>query len=193
MSVDKIIKKIESDVDSKIQNILSRGEDKAEKERKKIESEKERKLDDIRKEMERKIKTSKNRIISQAKLESRKKKLRVREEMMEKVFKMAKEKLRSMDTGEYEDYLRQAIGRSASLLEGDIVIHCSPDAEEKVKDLVGKISHDLEVKADLETIGGVKAVSDTGATMDLTFEAELERNKKELRKEISDILFTEEE
>ncbi len=192
MSVDKIIKKIESDVDSKIQNILSRGKDKAEKERKKIESEKERKLDDIEKEMERKIKTSKNRIISQAKLESRKKKLQVREEMMEKVFKMAKEKLRSMDTGEYEDYLRLAIGKSANLLEGNIIIHCSPDSEDKVKGMARKISSDLEVKGDLDTIGGVKAVSDSGATMDLTFEAELERNKKELRKEISDILFTEE-
>ncbi|MGM0509574.1 MAG: V-type ATP synthase subunit E [Thermoplasmatota archaeon] len=192
MSVDKIIKKIESDVDSKIQNIRSRRDDKAEKERNKIESEKEMKLDEIRKEMERKIKTSKNRIISQAKLESRKKKLRVREEMMEKVFKMAKEKLRSMDTSEYEDYLRLAIGKSANLLEGNIIIHCSPDAESKVKDLAGKISHDLEVKGDLDTTGGIKAVSDRGATMDLTFEAELERNKKELRKEISDILFKEE-
>ena len=109
MPVEKIIERIEKDAQRKADNILAREEEKAEEIKEEIEREKERRLDEIRKKKEREIKTMKNRILSQAKLESRKKKLNIREDMMERVFENAKEKLGKTDPSEYKDYLKDAV------------------------------------------------------------------------------------
>ena len=190
MPVDKIIERIKEDVDRKVENIVEREKEKAEEAKQEIEREKNRKLDEIRKKREREIKTMKNRILSQAKLKRQKKKLSVREEMMERAFDEAKNRLKEMSPGEYEDYLRQAIGKAADVLEGDVTILCNSEGEEKVKELAEKIKPSLKVKSELETIGGIKAESE-GSRIDFTFEANLERKKKEIRKEIADILFPE--
>lgn len=192
MPVDKIIERIKEDVNRKVENILEREKERAEDARKEIEKEKNRKLDEIRNKREREIKTMKNRILSQAKLKRQKKKLSVREEMMEKAFDEAKNRLKEMNPSEYEDYLRQSIGKATDVLEGDVTILCNPESEEKVKELAEKIKPSLKVKSGLETIGGIKAESE-GSRIDFTFEANLERKKKEIRKEIADILFPEEE
>ncbi|MBS3816229.1 MAG: hypothetical protein KGY76_01555 [Candidatus Thermoplasmatota archaeon] len=192
MPVDKIIEKIKEDVDGKIDSIMEEKKEEAEEVKEDIEQEKERKLEEIRKEKEREINTMKNRILSQAKLEKRKKKLSIREKMIERVFEKAEEKLAAMDPEEYEDYLRKAIGRSTNILPGEVTIICESESEEEVKKLAKKIDPSLRITTGLDSIGGIKAKSEEGSTIDLTFEANIERRKKELRKEISDILFPEE-
>ncbi len=192
MPVDEIIKRIKQAAQRKVKNIEKRKEEKAEEIEQEIEREKDRKLDQIRKEKEREIDTTRNRIISQAKLDARKNKLQAREEMIEKIFDQAMEELDEAYPDDYEDYLRKAIGKASNILEGDsIAIHCNPESEEKVEELVSKIAPSLDVKSDLDVIGGIKAVSDSGSEIDLTFEASFERKKKELRKDISDMLFAE--
>lgn len=193
ISVEKIVKRIERVVENKIDSIMKEKEKEAEKIRDEIEQDKEKKLKNIKKEKEREIKTLKSRIISQAKLESRKKKLKVREEMIEKIFKMAKEKLKMMDPEEYKEFLKNSIEKAHRTLEGDITIHCPKKSEDDVKEIAKTIDPSLEVAGDLKSTGGIKAISEKGATINLTFEANLERKRKELRKEISDILFSEEE
>lgn len=193
MPVEKIVKRIEKDAEDKVKSIKEEKKKKAEEIRDEIDREKERKLDELEKEKEREIKTLKNRIISQAELEARKKKLKVREEMIEKVFDIVKKRLEKKEAAEYEDYLQNSIEKAHRLLEGDMTIYCNPEAEREVKGIAERIDPHLEVRPDLESIGGVKVVSEEGATIDMTFEANMERKKKELRKEISDILFPEEE
>ncbi len=192
MALDKIIERIKKDVEHKTDTIYEREEEKAQEIREEIEREKKRKLNEIRKDKKREIKTLKNRILSQAKLEKRKKKLEVREEMIEKVFDEVMERVKAMDPSDYEDYLRKAIGRCDSTLKGDITILCNKDSKDKVKELARKIDPSLEVKAELDSLGGIKARSEEGSSIDLTFEANIERKKKELRKEIANILFPEE-
>ncbi len=191
MPVEKIIERIEKDAQRKADNILAREKEKAEELREEIEKEKERKLDEIRKKNEREIKTMKNRILSQAKLESRKKKLNIREEMMERVFENAEEKLKETDPSEYKDYLKDAVEKSTDVLGEDITVHCNEESEDIVRDMVDDIDPSIEVESSLDSIGGIKASSKKGAEIDLSFEANLKRIRKNLRKEISDILFAE--
>jgi len=193
ISVEKIVEKIEKDIQNKIDSIMEEEKEKAEQIRKEIEQEKEKRLNDIEKEKEREIKTMKNRIISQAELKSRKKRLDVREEMIQRVFDSSKDRLREMDPNDYEGYIKESIEKAEEILEGDVKIHCQEGSEDAVESIAKKIDPDLEVIGDLKNIGGIKAISDKGASIDMTFEANLERKRKELRKEITEILFAEEE
>ena len=191
ISVEKIVEKIERDIQNKINSIMEEEKEKAKQIRKEIEHEKERRLNEIEKEREREINTLKNRIISQAELESRKKKLNVREEMIERVFDNSRKKLKKMNPKDYKEYIEESVEKIEDLLEGKVEIHCPKESEEEVKNIITKIDPSLKVIGDLSSIGGIKAVSDKGASIDMTFEANLERRRKELRKEISDILFEE--
>ncbi|MFP4050617.1 MAG: V-type ATP synthase subunit E [Thermoplasmata archaeon] len=191
MPVEKIIERIEKDAQRKSDNILAREEEKAEELKEEIEREKERRLDEIRKKKEREIKTMKNRILSQAKLEARKKKLNTREDMMEKVFENTKNRVKKTDPLEYKNYLHDAVEKSTDVLGGNITIYCNKESEDIVKDIVDDIDSSIKVANSLKSIGGIKASSEKGAEIDLTFEANLKRIKKDLRKEISDILFAE--
>ena len=192
ITVDNIVEKIENDVESKIESMMEEYKERAEAVREEIRQEKKRRLDELEKRKEREIKTLKNRIISQAELEARKKKLRVREDMIDKVFHIVKRRLEETSASEYEDYIQGSIEKAYELLEGDITIYCNPKAKRIVRDIVEEIDPVLEIETDLDSIGGIKAVSDKGSTIDMTFEANMDRERKDLRKEIFDILFPEE-
>lgn len=192
MGVKDIVRKIKEDTQNKVDSIMDREEEKAEEIREEIRKEKERKLKQIEKKKKREIKTMKNRILSQAKLEKRKKKLKIREEMIDRVMNRAKEKLEEIEPEEHEDFLRKSIGQASNVLKGEITLRCNDESEEMVSELADKIDPSLEIEGGLKTKGGIKAVSNKGSSIDLTFEANLERRRKGLRKEISDILFSEE-
>ncbi len=193
MSVENIIRKIDADVKVKLKDIGRRQRDIVKKETEKIQAEKERRIEEMRRREEREIKVMTNRIISQARLKKRKEVLAVREDIMEDVFRKAAEKMKSMDTEEYGSYLRRAIGNVSSVLDGEVTVRCNRESESVVRELAEKIDPNLNVEADLESIGGIIGVSRDGASVDLTFEANLERNRKILRKDICDILFTEDD
>ncbi len=192
MPVENIIQKINADAEGKIRKIDLRQRELAKEERDKILRERDRRMEDLRKRESREIKVMTNRIISQARLNKSKEVLAVREEIMEDVFRRAAEKTNNTDLEDRESYLRQAIGKVSSALDGKITIRCSRAYENLVRDLVDKIDPGLTVKADLESTGGIIGVSEDGISIDLTLETNLERKKKRLRKEICDILFTEE-
>ncbi|MFW6038389.1 MAG: V-type ATP synthase subunit E [Candidatus Saliniplasma sp.] len=192
ISVDDIIQRINADVEQKIKHIKKREKQKEKKEIAKLEKEKEQRIDKIKKEGEREINTMKNRLISQANLKTRKNKLKVREDIFQEVFEQARNKLKDSSPEEYEDYIRKAIGRAEKILEEEVTIHCNESSKDIVENLSNKINPKLKVQADLDCSGGIKAESREGTVLDMTFEANLKRIKKELRKEISDILFTEE-
>ncbi len=192
MSVENIIKKIDADVERKIKSIRQRQKEMAKEIRDEIEAEKGSRMEEIRKREAREIKVMTNRIISQAKLDKRKKVLKVREEEIDRVFEQALKKVRELGPEEHKDYLRQAIGKASSLLEGNVTIHCTKENERIVKEFTGKIDPKLNVKADLSDVTGIKGESDDGTSLDMTIEANIQRMKKDLRKEISEILFAEE-
>ena len=192
MSVENIIKKINADVGRKIDSIKQCHKEQEKKILDDIEDEKDSCMEEIRKHEAREIKVMSNRIISQAKLDKRKKVLKVREEEIDRVFEQALKKARELGPEEQKDYLRQAIGKVSSLLDGDVTIHCTKENETTVKELAEKIDPKLKVEADLSNVTGITGKSDDGTSLDLTIEANLQRMKKDLRKEVSRILFTEE-
>lgn len=191
MAVEKLVKRIRDDAKGKAANTAGSARERAAQERDRVSSEKEKRLAEMRKESEREFRTLKNRILSQAKLEARKMELEVREEMIEQVFKEALESLGAMSTGEHQEYLRMSIGKSVNLLGQDLTVLCTEDDLASVKELARKISPSVEVEASLDSVGGIKARSKDGAFIDLTFEANLERKRKELRREISEMMFRE--
>lgn len=193
MPIEKIIERIEEETQDKIDNIIQRGKEKSEEIIQEIEKEKKRRLDDIEKEKEREMKTMKNRIVSQAKLETQKRKLNVREEMINGVFQDVKDRLDEKRPGEYKGYIKQSIMDADEILEGDLTVRCNPESEELVNQLAQQITPEIEIEPSLDTIGGIKVSSEKGSSVDFTFEANLERKRKELRKEISEILFKEED
>ncbi|MGM0405194.1 MAG: V-type ATP synthase subunit E [Thermoplasmatota archaeon] len=190
MTVNKIIKKIQREMNRKAENIMEREKEKAREKTKEIKKEKERKLQEIKNKREREIKTMNNRIISQAKLDKQKQKLKVREEMIDKVFEKVYNELKNTEPSIYEDFLRQAIGKVSKVLGDETIIYCNSESEDIVKKLSEKIDPSLQVESDIERIGGIIAESKSGAKIDMTFESNIERRKKELRRDISDILFT---
>ncbi len=192
MSVENIIKKINADVDRKIKSIKQRQKELEKKIREEFEAEKNDRMEEIRKREAREIKVMTNRIISQAKLDKRKKVLKVREEEIDKVFNEALKKVRELGPDQQKDHIRQAIGKASALLEGRVSIHCTPESEDMVKELAEKIDPKLGIEADLSGVSGILGVSEDGTSLDLTIEANLQRMKKELRKEIARRLFTEE-
>ncbi len=192
MSVDKLVKRIRTDAKRKAKIIAKRARDKAESEKEKIISEKERKLDELKKESDRELRTLKNRIRSQAKLDARKRELEVREEMIDEIFQEALKKLGSLQAEDYKVYIRQAIGKCVKVLGKDITVSCNEESKELVSEMAKKIAPSVKVKADLISVGGIKARSESGSFIDLTFESNLERMKKDIRKEISEMMFKEE-
>ncbi|MFW6141075.1 MAG: V-type ATP synthase subunit E [Candidatus Saliniplasma sp.] len=190
MPVDKIIKKIKQEMTRKSEDIIEREKEKAKVKTEEIEKEKKKKLQEIKNRREREIKTMKNRIISQAKLDKQKQKLRVREEMIEKIFDNVYDEIKSTSPEEYEDYLRQSIGRASKILGEETVIYCNPESQKIIEQLSVNIDPSLKVEPNIETIGGIIAESKSGAKIDMTFESNIERRKKELRKDISGILFS---
>lgn len=191
MPVEKIIDKIKKNAEEKKESIMDRAEEKMEEVKDEIREEKERKIDEIKKKKEREIQTIQNRIISQAKLEKRKKVLNEREKIIDQVFNEAKEKIRDMEPEEYENYLKDALKRSVNILSEEAVLHCNSENVDKIKQIADELDLSNKIEGDLITIGGIKAVSKDGSKIDLTFEANLERKKRDLRKEVSNILFLE--
>lgn len=192
MTVENIIKKIDADVKQKIKNIYQRQKEAEEELVGNVQMEKERRVEEIRKQKEKEIKVLTNRMISQARLKKRKKVLAVRERIMEEVLQNALDQIGDMEPGDYISYLRQAIGKMSSTLDGKVTIRCNSKSENVVRELSKKIDPELTIEADLDCIGGVMGVSEDGSTIDLTMETNLERNSKTLRKDICKIMFTEE-
>lgn len=191
MPIEKIIEKITRDAENKIETIMERANEKMNEVTQEIKENKEKKIKEIRKKREREMKTEKNRIISQAKLEKRKNILREREKLIDKVLEEAKKKISRMDPEEYEDYLIEAVEKSVKTLGEDLTIHCNKDNVNKIKEIAHEFDPSIEVQGDLRTIGGIKAISKKGASLNLTLEANLKRKKRDLRKDISNILFSE--
>ncbi len=190
MSVENIIKKINADAENKVREIMKRQKEEARKLTDDIAAESEKRLEEIRKEEEREIKVMTNRIISQAKLDKRKLLLDVRERSIQDVFQEVHDRVYGSSPDKKEDYLRQAIGKASALLEGNITIHCNEKDGDTVKELASKIDPKLNVKDDLSGVFGIKGSSEDGTMLDLTMDANIVRMKKDIRKDIAEILLS---
>jgi V/A-type H+-transporting ATPase subunit E len=201
---DKIISSIQSDAQQKADEILSKasaqceeisaaGELKAEEEKQQI-------LSSAEKQAEMKY----QQIISEAKVNSRRKELESREELIEKAFRVASEKIEkqaSENSANYVDSLKTMV-KDASVQVGgsQLEILVREDDVDNVKAMIDEVSEYVTKETGNETsfiigepidiIGGaiVKTV-DGEIEVKNTIEARMLRYKKYLRSEVAKKLF----
>ncbi|AWX33420.1 V-type proton ATPase subunit E [Methanosphaera sp. BMS] len=201
---DKIISSIQADAQQKADEILSKataqcdeisaaGEVKAEEEKQQILSSAEKQAD-----------MKYQQIISEAKVNSRRKELESREELIEKAFRVASEKIEkqaSENSANYVDSLKTMV-KDASVQVGgsQLEILVREDDVDNIKSMIDEVSEYVTKETGNETsfiigepidiIGGaiVKTV-DGEIEVKNTIEARMLRYKKYLRSEVAKKLF----
>ncbi len=201
---DKIISSIQADAQQKADEILSKataqcdeisaaGEVKAEEEKQQILSSAEKQAD-----------MKYQQIISEAKVNSRRKELESREELIEKAFRVASEKIEkqaSENSANYVDSLKTMV-KDASVQVGgsQLEILVREDDVDNIKSMIDEVSEYVTKETGNETsfiigepidiIGGaVVRTIDGEIEVKNTIEARMLRYKKYLRSEVAKKLF----
>ena len=126
----------------------------------------------------------KERTISNAELKARNEKLKAKQEVIDRVFDMAKEKLKNLSEDKYISYLKSTL--EDLKLEGNETIVVPKRMKPKVKGLglKSKISED-------EAVDSGFLIKDEGTTLNYTFDSLVEHCRDELETEIAQSLFKE--
>jgi V/A-type H+-transporting ATPase subunit E len=201
---EKIVSSILSDAKFKADSISEEAENESKsilEEGEKIAlMEKEKILEDGKKQSAMRY----QQIISEAKMKSRRMELDSREEVIEKSFKRAEEKLvkiASSESAEYKESIKNIITEAAlEIGGGDLILLLKSEDEAKIKDSISEIENDvkaktgketnLEIGNNINTIGGTIIKTKNGdIEVNNTIEARMLRFKKSLRSEVARILF----
>ncbi|ACS90846.1 MULTISPECIES: V-type ATP synthase subunit E [Thermococcus] len=196
-----IIEEINKEAEQKIKYILEEAEQKAEKIKQEAEKKARIKADWIIRKAQTQAELEKQRIIANAKLEVRRKKLVLQEELINEVIGAIKDRLLSIPEAEYMEILKDLIvtgirelgeekvvlssnGETLSLLKAHL-----KEMEESVNEKLGK-DITISLGEPIETIGGVIVQNlEKTIRIDNTFEARMERLQADLRTKIAKILF----
>jgi len=196
---ERIIEKIISDAESEAADVLSF----AEKQVQEIRGNAMNESAEMRKRMLAKgtqeAMTEKNRILSQARLDARKKVLEAKEREISAVINEAN--LVLTDPGKIADYpdVMKKISLEAcnALGGGNLVIKTDVSGADVLKaakkDLEKEVakttSKDTKLSIVDDDINGVLVVSEEGVVVNNTFSTRLERKRRDIRKELASILF----
>ncbi|NJE00346.1 V-type ATP synthase subunit E [Thermococcus sp. JdF3] len=196
-----IIQEINREAEQKIQYILSEAQKEAEQIREEARKRAEARAEWIMRKAQTQAEIEKQRIIANARLEVRKKRLAVQEELIQEVITALRERLAELPDEEYfpmlVDLAVQAVGELGS---ESVVVRSnertlkllSERADEFRKALGERLGREIEVSLGepVGTIGGLVVETPDGAVrVDNTFEARIERFEGELRAEIAKALF----
>ncbi|AEH25237.1 V-type ATP synthase subunit E [Pyrococcus yayanosii] len=196
-----IINEINREAEQKIKYVL----EEAEKEAAKIREEARKRAEDRAEWILRKAQTQgemeKQRVIANAKLEVRRKRLALQEELIEEALNAIRDRLANLPKAEYLETIKGLLKASIEEL-GEEKVRVSSN-EETLKLIAENIDEikaflreslgrevSLELGEKIETIGGVVVENQDGSVrVDNTFEARMERMIGELRATIARILF----
>ena len=198
-NLDNLTSKIIKDAEVKKIEILNESTIKADEIIKKKTEEANKKASSILEKAEMESKTIKERIISKTDLEIRNKKLLAKQQIIEKVFETAKEKLKSMTSEEFTKFINNSI--MALNIDGDEEIIINPKDREKLPDKFlaelnkllisnGKLGN-LKFNVKTHEIDGGFILSKNGIEINNSFEELVNSLKYELEYEVGKILFTE--
>ncbi len=196
-----IIQEINREAEQKIQYILSEAREEAEKLKEEARKRAEARAEWILRKAKTQAEIEKQRIIANAKLEVRKRKLAVQEEYIRRVIEELKNRLANLPDEEYFPILVELTAKAVDELGTDSVVLRSNERTlklivERLSDfkekLAGRLGKQVEVTIGepVQTIGGVIVESPDGSVrVDNTFEARIERFESELRAAIAKTLF----
>ncbi|HEY8362916.1 MAG TPA: V-type ATP synthase subunit E [Tissierellaceae bacterium] len=127
---------------------------------------------------------TKERIISSAELKVRNEKLFAKQKVLDKVFNLAKERLKSLDDERYMSFLKSVI-KGLNLTGTEILV-----VPAHMKDKVKKYGIALRVSDD-ETVESGFLIKDKGAILNYTFDSLVEHYREQMETEIAQELFKE--
>lgn len=195
----KIIDKILSDAEAEAKDILTYAEKQVQEIMSGAMSEANAMREESLKKGRQEAATEKNRILSQARLDSRRAILEAKEKELSAILDETKAKLKdAKKIPDYDEVMRRiTMEACTSIGGGDLSLKTdSPgikSLEKEVKSLEKEISKATGVKTKLklvdEGISGVVVESEKGVVIDNSFITRLERRKREIRKDLADIIF----
>ncbi|WP_346880288.1 MULTISPECIES: V-type ATP synthase subunit E [unclassified Clostridium] len=198
-NLDNLTSKIIKDAEVKKIEILNEATVKTDEIIKKKTEDANKKASSILQKAEMESKTIKERIISKTDLEIRNKKLLAKQQVIEKVFEAAKEKLKAMNAEEFTKFIKNSI--MALDIHGDEEIIINPVDRDKLpekflaevnKALIskGKLGN-LKFNVKTHEIDGGFILSKNGIEINNSFDELVNSLKYELEYEVGKILFTE--
>lgn len=198
-NIDKIIKKISEKSDAEADEILKEARVRADE----IISEAQKKASEIKMEIvekgERDSERERQRIIANAKLQSRKARLEAQEDVIREAFERAENELKKItQSNKYPSVLASLIKEAQGAVEGDVeVLVRKDDLGILTKEYLNKLSEDtkslVELSQDyIDTVGGAIVRSKNGKVeVNNTIEMRRERMRGELRPKVAQTLFSE--
>ena len=196
-----IIQEINREAEQKIQYILSEAREEAEKLKEEARKRAEAKAEWILRKAKTQAEIERQRIIANAKLEVRKRKLAVQEELIRRVIEALKERLGNLPEDEYFPILVELTAKAVGELGVDkvvvrsnertlkLIVERLSEFKDKLREALGR-DVDVTIGEPIQTIGGVLVESSDGSVrVDNTFEARIERFESELRATIAKALF----
>jgi len=191
-ALDNITGRIKSDATKKAKQRINEAKKEADVLLTKAQKELDKEKKNIEQETDKLIKIQRSRAISEAKLESRKMMLNAKEAVISQAFESANERLKRLDMGQNEKYLRGAIKNAVVLLGNEVEVLCNRDVTSLVTRIASEIDPRITVSSEgVQYLGGAVIRAKNGsAQIDATFEGVLERIRNDLRREVAGILFT---
>ena len=185
MSVEKIINQIEKDTDLEIKEIIKEAKKQIELITKKEQKNAEIQSEKIISDGEKKSETIKQIIISKENQKAKKTITKSKEEIIEKCFTDAYNKIKSLSDKNYEKIINNYIQKGINKLGKNCKVKISKDIDKKITK-----KYALKIIGQIKSIGGIILISNDGKiTLDYTIEGIIKREKDRIRIKIGKILF----
>lgn len=183
-NLDNLVKKILDDAKERADGII----DEANKAKEEIISSKEKEANEQRNKILERATTEtsllKERVISSAELKARNEILKAKQNVMDRVFNMAKEKLKDLDGDRYISFLKNTL-KTLELSGKETIV-----VPEKMRDRIKKLGLFIKVSDD-ETVDSGFLIKGEGVILNYSFDSLIDHYREELEIEIAQSLFKE--
>ena len=183
-TIDKILNNTEKDILVNLKSALDESQQSLDDSIPKLESEYDKIISDGKKEADK----IEKQIVGSSDLEARNKQLRFLEEVVDKVFSTALDRIAKTDrSGDYSNLIKTLLNEATQILgTTEIVVLTSTNDREVVQSELSNLPGSELSNDTIDCLGGIVAKSKDGAmTFDNTIDARIERLKPLIRKEIA--------
>jgi len=191
MALDDILRAIEEEGEARCKEILDNAKAEAAEILKNAKEEAKSVIEEYVSRAEATMYGEKTRILSDAKLYVKKQVIQAKEEHIEDAFDNVASELEAMrKRPEYARYFRRLLDETAANAEGNLIISVDRRDEKVARDAVAAAGLDCELRTDISTLGGLKAITADGRiVLTNTIDSRLERAKQFLKPEVATKLF----
>lgn|GEM_PF-3010254 len=190
-ALEKIKRKIDEDVNEKIKEIEDNAEREIAEVRRKAEEAWNAKKKHLLLTAQKEKEVVYSRIVSNAKLETKRAILEAREEVLSRAKEMMAKRIANLPPQEYERFIIRAVSKAVKEIGPNLVVRTRPQDIATVRSAVGKVLPSATVVEDTGIkLGGVIFTDPTGnVILRYTFEDVMDRSWSRVRAELARKLF----